>query len=150
MTQLHHYLSAAVEPSVAGSIDYLVVNALLLAACVTVGISGMPGSAIVVCGLGLRSPIPASLSVPAWLALAALLFSNAVFHLVGTYQTKRLSPGVRTGLLLYVPLALVGYGHFLRTGQVSAIEAAAAALLGGSYHLWASLAHTWRARQRAV
>jgi hypothetical protein len=84
------------------------------------------------------------------LTLTALLLSNAVFHLVGTYQTKRLSPGVRTGLLLYVPLALVGYWQFIRAGQVSVVAAGVAALLGGSYHLWASLAHQWRSRQREV
>ncbi len=122
------------------------VNALLLVACVSVGISGMPGAGMVVGGVRLRSAVPASLSVPGWLAPVALLFSNAVFHLVGTYQTKRLSPGVRTGLLLYVPLALVGYWHFIRAGQVSVIAAAVSASLGGSYHLWASLAHRWRSR----
>jgi len=125
---------------------HMFVNALLLVACVSVGISGMPGAGMVVGGVRLRSAVPASLSVPGWLAPVALLFSNAVFHLVGTYQTKRLSPGVRTGLLLYVPLALVGYWHFIRAGQVSVIAAAVSASLGGSYHLWASLAHRWRSR----
>jgi hypothetical protein len=139
------------RPSIKSSITpglHLVVNTLLLVACASIGISGMPDATIVVGGLRLRSPVPASLSVPAWLTLAALLFSNAMFHLVGTYQTKRVSPGVRTGLLLYVPVALVGYWYFLRAGQVSAVAAAVAALLGGSYHLWASLAHGWRSRRR--
>jgi Protein of unknown function with HXXEE motif len=138
------------RPAIRSSITpglHLFVNALLLLACVSVGISGMPGAAIVVSGLRFRSVVPASLSVAGWLALAALLFSNAVFHLVGTYQTKRLSPGVRTGLLLYVPLALVGYWHFMHAGQASAIAAASSASLGGSYHLWASLAHRWRSRR---
>ena len=141
------------RPSIKSSITpglHLVVNALLLAACASVGISHMPGAAIVVGDLRLQSPVPVSLSVPAWLTLAALLFSNAVFHLVGTYQTKRLSPGVRTGLLLYVPVALVGYWYFLGAGQISAVAAAVAAMLGGSYHLWASLAHGWRSRLREV
>jgi hypothetical protein len=89
----------AIESSITPRL-HLVVNGLLLAACVSVGISGMPGAAIDIGGLRLRSPVPASLSALAWLTLAALLFSNAVFHLVGTFQTKRLSPGVRTGLLL--------------------------------------------------
>jgi hypothetical protein len=79
--------------------------------------------------------------------LAALLFSNAIFHLVGTYQTKRISPGVRTGVLLYVPLAVFGYWHFIRAGQVSLVAAGASALLGGSYHLWAAWAHRWRSRR---
>lgn len=139
----------AYRPSIAKSITptlHIVVNALLLFACLTVGIAGMPGAAMVVGGQRLRSVVPESLAVPAWLTLAALLASNAVFHLVGTYRTKRLSPGVRTGLLLYIPLALVGYGVFLRAGRVSIVTAAVAALLGGSYHLWAALAHRRRAR----
>jgi hypothetical protein len=129
---------------------HFIVNALLLAACACVGVAGMPGGAIVVGGLRLRSAVPASLSVSRWLTLAALLFSNAVFHLVGTYQTKRVSPGVRTGVLLYVPLALVGYWHFIHAGQVSAVAVGVSASLGASYHLWASLAHRWRARRREV
>jgi len=129
---------------------HFVVNALLLGACVSVGLSGMPDGALVVGGIRLGSPISSSLSVAGWLILAALLLSNAIFHLVGSCQTKRVSPGVRTGLLLYVPLALVGYWYFIQTRQVSALAAGASALLGGSYHFWASLAHRWRARSHEV
>ena len=139
------------RPSIRSSITarlHFVVNALLLLACASVGISGMPGGAITLGGLRFRSFIPASLAVPAWLALAALLFSNAVFHLVGTYQTNRVSPGVRTGVFLYMPLTIVGYWHFLHTGQAGAVVAGVSALVGGSYHLWASLAHKWRTRRR--
>lgn len=125
---------------------HLVVNALLLAACGTVGLSGMPGGVLVVGGYRFRSAVPASLSVVGWLVLAALLFSNAIFHVVGTYRTKTVSPGVRTGVLLYMPMALFGYGYFLRTGQVSFLAAIVSALLGGSYHLWAAMGHRWRAR----
>ena len=39
--------------------------------------------------------------VAAWLALAALLAFNAVFHLVGSIQTRRYSPGMISGLLLH-------------------------------------------------
>jgi len=125
---------------------HLVANALLLAACATAGLAGMPGGVLTVAGFRLRSAFPASLTVPGWLVLAALLFSNAIFHVVGTYRTKRMSPGVRTGVLLYMPMALFGYWHFLRTGLVSFLAAVTSALVGGSYHLWAALGHRWRAR----
>jgi uncharacterized protein with HXXEE motif len=141
----------AYRPSIRNSITprmHVVVNALLLVACASVGISGMPGGVVGVGGQRLGSVIPASLAVPGWLALAALLFSNAVFHVVGTCATKRISPGVRTGVLLYVPLALFGYWHFLRAGDVSVVMAGAATAVGGSYHLWAALAHRWRSRRR--
>lgn len=127
---------------------HLVVNAALLVACLSVALAGTPGGMLVVGGIRLRSVLPVSLAVPGWLALAALLFSNAVFHLVGTIRTKRMSPGVRTGMLLYVPIAVLGYWHFLAGGQVSSIVAAVSALVGGSYHVWASMAHRWRARGR--
>ena len=139
----------SIERSITAGLHWL-VNTLLLVACASVAISGMPGAAIVVGGVRFRSPIPASLAVPAWLALAALLLSNALFHVVGTYRTKRWSPGVRTGLLLYVPLASVGYWHFIQARQVSAVAAAVSAALGGSYHFWAALAHRWRSRSREV
>lgn len=132
--EYHPAIKRSITPSL-----HLVVNGLLLAACVSVGISGIPGAAIVVGDLRFQSPVPASLSVPAWLTLAALLFSNDVFHVVGTYPIKRLSPGVRTGLLLYVPMALVGYWHFIRAEQASLVVAGSAALLGGritSGRLW--------------
>jgi hypothetical protein len=141
------------RPSIKGSITprlHVVVNALLLAACATVGIAGMPGASIEVAGIRWRSAIPAALAVPGWLVLAALLASNAVFHIAGTRGTKRLSPGVRTGVLLYLPLALFGYWHFLGTGQVSPVAAAVSAALGASYHLWASWAHRWRSRGGAA
>jgi hypothetical protein len=86
-------------------------------------------------------------SVAAWLTLASLLFGNAIFHLVGTVKTKRYSPGVVTGLLLYVPMAIFGYAYFLRTRQASKGTALVALLLGASYQLWATMAHKARARQ---
>ena len=141
----------AYRPTIRDSITprlHIIVNALLLAVCATVGISGMPGAAIAVGGLRLGSSVPASLAVPAWLALAALLFSNAIFHVVGTFQTKRISPGVRTGVLLYMPLAVFGTWHFIRAGEVSPLAAVASARVGGSYHLWAAWAHRWRSRPR--
>jgi len=105
----------------------------------------MPGGALVLGGMRYRSAIPDSLAVPAWLALAAMLGSNAIWHVVGTRQTKRISPGVRTGVALYIPLALFGYWHFLSAGLVSVPMAIGATLLGGSYHAWAAIAHRARA-----
>jgi uncharacterized protein with HXXEE motif len=139
------------RPSIRSSITpklHVIVNALLLLGCFSIAISGMPGAALGVGAFRFRSAVPASLSVPCWLGMAALLFSNAVFHLVGSYRTQRWSPGVRTGVLLYLPMALYGYWTFLHTGQVSPMTAGFAALCGGSYHLWSAWAHRWRARRR--
>ncbi len=90
------------------------------------------------------------LAVSAWLALAALLASNAAFHVVGTVRTRRYSPGVVTGVFLYVPMAADGFWWFLHRGAVSLRLAAGAAAVGASYHLWAGLAHARRARHGAA
>ncbi|HEY4282796.1 MAG TPA: HXXEE domain-containing protein [Chthoniobacterales bacterium] len=67
----------------------------------------------------------------AWLALAALLAGNAVFHIIGSIQTRRYSPGMVSGILLYIPLAIYGYFYFLRNGWVSVPAALVATILGG-------------------
>jgi hypothetical protein len=138
----------AYRPEIAGSITprlHLVVNGLLLAACVAVGLAGQPDGILEVGGTRMRSVFPPSLAVPAWIALAALLASNALFHVAGSVTTKRLSPGVRTGVLLYIPMFLYGLGRFLRAGRVSWGAVAIAVLMGGSYHLWAAWMHRARA-----
>jgi hypothetical protein len=83
---------------------HIVMNALLILLCLSVAQSGRTAQ-----------------GVAAWLTLAALLFGNAVFHLVGTVRTRRYSPGLVTGLLLYVPMAIVGFGHFLRARKAAAL-----------------------------
>jgi Protein of unknown function with HXXEE motif len=44
-----------------------------------------------------------------WLAIAiaALLFANGLLHLLGSIMTGTYSPGVVTGVVLYVPLGLL-------------------------------------------
>ena len=111
---------------------HLFMNALLLFACLSVGSAG-----------------PTRSGVAGWLTLSALLASNAIFHLVGAVQSRSYSPGMVTGLLLYFPMTVYGYTHFLSTGQASKGTASVAAAIGGSYHLWSSLAHARRARSAA-
>jgi Protein of unknown function with HXXEE motif len=125
---------------------HLAINAALLAACVSVGISGTAGGVVNAGVLAFGSVIPPRWAAPAWLALAALLFSNAIYHVVGTLQTGRVSPGVRTGVLLYVPLAIYGFWYFSSSGLTPVRTSILAALLGGSYHLWARMLHAVHAR----
>ena len=92
-------------PDIAKSITprfHIIINALLLALCLYVGV------------LGSR---PAG--VAAWLTVMALLFGNALWHMSGAIRTKSYSPGMVTGLLLYVPLTIYGYFRFLSSGQAS-------------------------------
>ncbi len=108
------------------------INVALLALCANVALAG-------------QTPF----ALAAWLAVATLLFSNAVFHLIGAWQTRRYSPGMVTGTLFYVPMAVYGYAHFLSTGKVSPGTAIASFVIGASYHPLAYLNHLRRARQAA-
>jgi hypothetical protein len=120
------------RPHIAKSITkrlHIVINALLLLGTLAVAQST-------------RGPSAAA----AWLTFAALLFGNAIFHLVGTIKTKRYSPGVATGLLLYVPMAVFGFVHFLGTKEASRGTAVVAVALGMSYQFWGTMMHKARAR----
>jgi hypothetical protein len=109
---------------------HIVVNGLLLLFCANVGTLGL-------------TPV----GVAAWLTLTALLTGNAVWHLIGAVRTKSYSPGMVTGLLLYLPLAIYGYARFLRAGLATVPTAIVAAVLGVGYTAWVSGAlHRWRKR----
>jgi hypothetical protein len=122
------------RPAFAHSITgrfHVIINGLLLIACYDVW--------------ALRSN---AIAAPIWLAVTTLLFANAVWHLVGSVRTRSYSPGVATGWLLYVPLTIYGFGHFLRTGQVSVPTALVAGAVGASYHLGVGKAlHLFRTRR---
>jgi hypothetical protein len=85
----------------------------------------------------------------AWLALSALLFSNAIFHIIGAIQTKRYSPGMISGALLYIPLAIYGYCYFVQNRRVTLATAGVSAVLGGLYYFISIANHRRRARHQA-
>ena len=104
------------------------INALLLVVC---AISGL-------LGLGRRG-------AALWLTIAALLGSNGIFHIQATVRRRAYSPGLITGIVLYLPLLLGGYWYFVSRGLASVATAVAAAAIGCSYP-WMSLrAHMRRA-----
>jgi hypothetical protein len=106
---------------------HIVVNAALIAFCVSVA-TGSNGGELSLGAIRLRSFLPPEYSVAGWLALAALLFANAIFHIKGTVVTRRVSPGVRTAVLFYIPLAAYGFWHFIGDGSISFSSALVAAL----------------------
>ena len=59
----------------------------------------------------------------AWLAFAVFQATNAIFHLRGTIATRRYSPGLGTGMLMYLPLTIISYAFFLQTGLVDIVSA---------------------------
>jgi hypothetical protein len=89
-----------------------------------------------------------SISVILWLGVMALLAANGVWHLRGVLKTKTYSPGVVTGTIIYIPLAVYGYIYFLQTGLASILIAVAAFIVGASYQLWSNLFHRFRSAQQ--
>jgi hypothetical protein len=113
---------------------HVIINVLFLIVCYDVGALR-------------RSPW----GVPLWLVVTALQFSNAVWHVVGSVRTRSYSPGVLTGLLLYLPLCVYGYVKFVTSRQTSVPVAILAFAVGSSYQLWVGKTlHDWRARRGLV
>jgi len=107
---------------------HIIVNGLLLILCYDAGA---------------LSDKPAGVAL--WLTLAALLATNGIWHAIGALRTDRYSPGMITGMGLYVPLAIWGFPYFVLRGRASIPTAIAAFLIGASYHLWVGKAiHRWR------
>ncbi|HKR60887.1 MAG TPA: HXXEE domain-containing protein [Pyrinomonadaceae bacterium] len=124
----------AYKPGIAPSVSnnfLIVINAILIAFSILVAVAVQ---------------VPKGNGIAAWLTLAALLFSNAIFHIIGAVQTKRYSPGMISGIVLYIPLAVYGFIHFLANGQASIGTALIALLLGGSYHFISFANHRRRAQ----
>jgi len=107
------------------------INAALIVGCVETAL------------LGLTPP-----GIFYWLAIAAVLASNGLWHLWASVRSHGYSPGVVTGSLIYVPLAVYGYGQFLRSGRISLDNALAACVLGGSYPFWSAIYHGIRPRAK--
>jgi hypothetical protein len=65
---------------------HIIVNLLLIAFCMSVGLAGLGKAGVTDGRMNLRSAIPSDYAVPSWITLAALLLSNATFHLIGTVR----------------------------------------------------------------
>ena len=82
-----------------------------------------------------------------WLGVMAMLAANGIWHLRGVLKTKSYSPGVVTGLLLYVPLAIYGYIYFLSNEQISFLTVLVVFVIGSSYQLWSNMFHRLRTKK---
>jgi hypothetical protein len=96
-----------------------------------------PGFHIVVNGLFLLLCLSSALIGKANLVLSlsvfSLVFANAVLHIRGTIVTKRYYPGVISGTLIYIPLAVYAYSVFLLSGQLTWRQGSLSVLLGALY-----------------
>jgi hypothetical protein len=88
------------------------------------------GLFLLLCVMG---AVVASKSLVFSLSVASLLFFNGLAHLAGTVRAKRYAPGVISGVLLYLPLALYAFCLFAGAGRLTLAAGAMAGLLGVLY-----------------
>lgn len=74
--------------------------------------------------------------VSIWYCIAAIAAINACLHMFGVFTLKKYSPGVVTGLLLYIPLFIVGSIYLLSSGSISWPKAALFLSLAIGYHIY--------------
>jgi len=137
----------AYRPEIRKSITsrfHIIINAALVIACVNIALAGY-GERLRWGPIQTGSIGPTRFAPVAWLIIVALFFSNAIFHLRGTIKSGKRSPGVISGVVIYIPMAVYGYFYFVSTGLVSPWLAGLAALVGSSYHFWAAIMHKRRA-----
>ena len=53
------------------------------------------------------------------MSIAGLLFINALMHIGACVRVKGYSPGVVTGVLLYLPLSIYAYSFYLGSNQLT-------------------------------
>ncbi|MFM2484479.1 HXXEE domain-containing protein [Celerinatantimonas yamalensis] len=70
-----------------------------------------------------------------WVGIAIFLVINGLFHLYGVIKLYRYSPGVVTGLLLYIPLAIVGMKALYHQRLVSMTYIGTFFLIAIVYHI---------------
>ncbi|MBX7152411.1 HXXEE domain-containing protein [bacterium] len=127
LTWYRHYW-----PEIAASITprfLFIINAILIIVCFIPPLIGDPAYGIAL-----------------WLAIAAILFTNAIFHIQASIRTKIYSPGTVTSVLVYLPLTVFGYWTFITNGQASVGTAVSSFLIGASYHWFSLLSHRRRAK----
>ena len=84
--------------------------------------------------------------VALWLVVASIAAANGVFHLWAVMKTKRYSPGVVTGVLVYLPLTAFGFYYFWSEHLAGTGVLIQAALIGPAYHVYSAWNHRRRAR----
>jgi hypothetical protein len=67
------------------------------------------------------------------LSAFGLVFANALLHIRGAIVTRTYYPGVISGTLIYIPLAVYAYSAFLSSGQLTWAEGGFSFLLGVLY-----------------
>ena len=89
-----------------------------------VKINALPGIASLLVALGAFDYAGkySFFGIRAWLAFLTFMAWNAFFHVQGAFQTKRYSPGMVTGVFLFVSLAVISYIHFRSSGVIGGLS----------------------------
>lgn len=91
-----------------------------------------------------------SKAIVIWLSMASIVFVEAIFHIRGTIALRTCSPGAITSIVLYLPLALYGYWHFLSQHQTSKAQALVSGATGMLYWWFSSFSHKRREKNMAT
>jgi len=76
-----------------------------------------------------------------WLILMSALFWNGIFHITGAIKTKKYSPGMISGTLLYIPLFIIGTYEIFQAMDVPVLEAVVCIGIGSLYHILSLTRH---------
>jgi hypothetical protein len=76
-----------------------------------------------------------------WYTVAAIGAINACFHIIGVFSLKKYSPGVVTGVLLYIPLFIYGSWYLLSSDTISLVRAGGCIAAAIAYHVVADKGH---------
>ena len=74
--------------------------------------------------------------VSIWYYVAAIAAANACFHIWGVIKLKKYSPGVVTGVLLYIPLFIIGSKDLLSNHDLPISKAIIAISVAIAYHIF--------------
>lgn len=99
--------------------------------------------------LALVPPVlgPSARSFGYWLVVAAIAGANGLFHLRASLRTRTYSPGIVTGVAIYIPFAVIGGWYLLDAGLVSVPVALQAMVIAGAYAWWSTSQHRRHVRQ---
>jgi hypothetical protein len=102
----------------------ILINALLLGGCWNAATAGHK-----------------SAYLPFWMGMAAVLATNGIWHLYAAWRSRRYSPGMVTGALLYVPLAVYGCTVLFEAGGFAVWQGVVGIAVGALYTPWAAAYH---------
>ena len=97
---------------------------------------------ILLVALALLPPVlgPTPRGFAMWVTVAAVAAANGLFHLFAVLRTKTYSPGVITGVALYLPLFALG-AYFQKLGFISTGTLLEAIVIGIAYVVWSNWNH---------